>query len=90
MIINSCYMNAVPIRNLLTVVAALGRIAKRNGLVKVLSYLLGRDAPVLHLAVVRGLQGKIGRDFMDSTTARVTESQCGRSGQRRGKNVGLD
>jgi rhamnopyranosyl-N-acetylglucosaminyl-diphospho-decaprenol beta-1,3/1,4-galactofuranosyltransferase len=90
MIINSRYMNAVALRNVLTVVAALGRTGKRNGLAKVLSYLLGRDAPVLHLAVVRGLQGKIGKDFMDWTTGRVTESQCGRSALPRFKNVRRD
>ncbi len=67
MIINSRYMNAVPIRNVLTIVAALGRTAKRNGVAKLLSYLFGRDAPILYVAIVRGLQGKIGRDFMDWT-----------------------
>ncbi len=74
-IINSLYMNAVPIRNALTVAAALGRTAKRNGVRELMSYLLGQDAPVFYLAVARGLRGKIGRDFMDWTIRRADHGQ---------------
>jgi len=67
MILNGWHMNARTIRNVLTILAGLGRTAKRNGILKVLSYLLGADAPVLYFAIARGLSGKIGRDFRDWT-----------------------
>jgi hypothetical protein len=63
LILNSRYLNAVPLRNVLTIVAALGRTAKRNGLLTAASYVAGQKAPIFYLAVIRGLQGKVGRDF---------------------------
>lgn len=65
LILNSRYFNAVPLRNLLTILAALGRIANRNGLRAALSYPLGVNAPVFYRAVARGLLGMIGKDFVD-------------------------
>jgi rhamnopyranosyl-N-acetylglucosaminyl-diphospho-decaprenol beta-1,3/1,4-galactofuranosyltransferase len=62
-ILNSRYFNMVGLRNLLTVAAALGRTARRNGLLTALSYLAGWNAYWFYLAVIRGLQGRVGRDF---------------------------
>jgi rhamnopyranosyl-N-acetylglucosaminyl-diphospho-decaprenol beta-1,3/1,4-galactofuranosyltransferase len=64
-IINALHFNSVPIRNLLAVSAVLGRTAKRNGLLAVMSYLSGSRAPIFYLAILRGLGGKIGKDFVD-------------------------
>ena len=63
LILNARYFNLVPIRNLLAVMAVLGRSAKRNGLLAVMSYLFGPRAPIFYLAILRGLRGKIGKDF---------------------------
>jgi rhamnopyranosyl-N-acetylglucosaminyl-diphospho-decaprenol beta-1,3/1,4-galactofuranosyltransferase len=64
LILNARYLNAVPLRNLLTIVVALGRTANRNGLRAALSYPLGANAPVFYRGVVRGLRGVIGKDFV--------------------------
>jgi rhamnopyranosyl-N-acetylglucosaminyl-diphospho-decaprenol beta-1,3/1,4-galactofuranosyltransferase len=64
LVLNARYFNSVPIRNLLAVTAVLGRTAKRNGLLAVMSYLSGPRAPIFYLAIMRGLQGKIGKDFV--------------------------
>lgn len=64
LILNARYFNAVPLRNLLTVVVALVRTANRNGLQAALSYPLGANAPVFYRGVVRGLRGILGRDFV--------------------------
>jgi rhamnopyranosyl-N-acetylglucosaminyl-diphospho-decaprenol beta-1,3/1,4-galactofuranosyltransferase len=62
--LNALYFNSIPIRNLLAVIAVLGRTAKRNGLLAVISYLSGSRARIFYLAIVRGLRGKIGKDFV--------------------------
>jgi|SRR5579871_1276415 len=64
-VLNAWYFNFVPIRNLLAVIAVLGRTAKRNGLLAAMSYLSGPGAPIFYLAILRGLRGKIGKDFVD-------------------------
>jgi hypothetical protein len=64
LVLNGRYFNAVPIRNFLTVAAALGRTANRNGLLTALSYVMGARAPIFYLAVIHGLGGKIGKDFV--------------------------
>lgn len=64
LIVNARYFSAVPLRDLLTIVVALVRTANRNGLRTALSYLLGANAPVFYRGVVRGLCGKIGKDFV--------------------------
>jgi rhamnopyranosyl-N-acetylglucosaminyl-diphospho-decaprenol beta-1,3/1,4-galactofuranosyltransferase len=63
LVLNAQYFNLVPIRNLLAIIAVLGRSAKRNGLLAVTSYLSGSRAPIFYLAILRGLRGKIGKDF---------------------------
>lgn len=63
-VLNTLYFNLIPIRNLLAVIAVLGRTAKRNGLLAVISYLSGSRAPIFYLAILRGLRGKIGKDFV--------------------------
>jgi rhamnopyranosyl-N-acetylglucosaminyl-diphospho-decaprenol beta-1,3/1,4-galactofuranosyltransferase len=64
MVLNSLYFNSIHVRNLLAVMAVLSRTAKRNGLLAVVSYLSGSRAPIFYLAILRGLQGKIGKDFV--------------------------
>jgi rhamnopyranosyl-N-acetylglucosaminyl-diphospho-decaprenol beta-1,3/1,4-galactofuranosyltransferase len=64
LVLNALHFNLVPIRNLLTVIAVLGRTAKRNGLLALMSYLSGPRAPIFYLAILRGLRGKIGKDFV--------------------------
>ncbi len=63
LILNARYFNWAPMRNVLAVLAVLGRTAKRNGLLTALSYLSGHRAPVLYGAILRGLRGEIGADF---------------------------
>ena len=63
-VLNALYFNSIPIRNILAVIAVLGRTAKRNGLLAVMSYLSGYRAPIFYLAILRGLRGKIGKDFV--------------------------
>jgi rhamnopyranosyl-N-acetylglucosaminyl-diphospho-decaprenol beta-1,3/1,4-galactofuranosyltransferase len=64
LVLNARYFNLVPIRNLLAIIAVLGRTAKRNGLLAVMSYVSGLRAPIFYLAILRGLRGKIGKDFV--------------------------
>jgi len=63
LILNRRYLNLVFVRNILTIVAALGRTAYRNGLSEALSYLVGRNARTFYRAISRGLQDQIGKDF---------------------------
>jgi rhamnopyranosyl-N-acetylglucosaminyl-diphospho-decaprenol beta-1,3/1,4-galactofuranosyltransferase len=63
-ILNALYFNSIPIRNLLAVIAVLGRTARRNGLLAVISYLSVSRAAIFYLAILRGLRGKIGKDFV--------------------------
>jgi hypothetical protein len=63
-ILNRKYFNAVSLRNVLTIAAALGRTADRNGPSEAFSYPFGRNARVFYRAILRGLQGKIGKDFV--------------------------
>ncbi len=62
-ILNRRYLDLVPVRNFLTVVAALFRVGRRNGWTESFHYLLGRNRRVLWQAVGRGLQGRIAKDF---------------------------
>lgn len=63
LVLNARYFNMVWLRHGLAVVAVLARTASRNGLGAALSYVLGRKSPAFYLAIVRGLQGKVGKDF---------------------------
>jgi len=62
-IINRQYMNLAGIRNVLAVVAVLGRTMQRNGLFSTLDYIAGKHRHILSNAVKRGLHGQIGKDF---------------------------
>ena len=53
------------LRKLLSIAAALGRTANRNGLAGALSYPFGANAAMFYRAVARGLRGQIGKDFLD-------------------------
>ena len=63
LVLNARYFDAVWLRHGLTVATVLARTASRNGLGTVLSYLLGPKSPAFYMAIVRGLQGKVGKDF---------------------------
>ena len=63
MVLNARYFNMVWLRNVLAIAAVLTRTASRNGLGTALSYVLGRKSPAFYMAIVRGLQGKVGKDF---------------------------
>ena len=63
LVLNQRYFNAVWLRNAMAIVIALGRTARRNGFSEAMSYLVGRNAPVLRRAVASGLQGRLGKDF---------------------------
>lgn len=63
LVLNSLYFNAVWARHAMLLAAVLGRMASRNGLGFVVSFLVGRQAPSFYIAIVRGLQGKVGKDF---------------------------
>jgi len=64
LILNSLYFKSAVLRNILTVGVVLARTVNRNGLGEAFSYLCGPHAPVFYLAIARGLQGKIGKDFV--------------------------
>ena len=63
LVLNTRYFNAVWLRHAMAVLVVLGRIACRNGMLAALSFLLGTNAPTFYSAIVRGLQGKVGKDF---------------------------
>lgn len=63
LILNARYHNAVWLRHVLTLVAALWRTRQRNGWREMLSYLVGRNAHLLRRAVDRGLRGNVGNDL---------------------------
>lgn len=63
LVLNARYFNAVWLRHALAVLTVLGRTASRNGLGTALSFVLGARSPAFYLAIVRGLRGKVGKDF---------------------------
>ncbi len=63
LVLNTRYFNAVWIRHALTVAVVIMRTASRNNIRAVLSLLLGGNAPMFYLAIIRGLRGKLGKDF---------------------------
>lgn len=63
LILNARYFNAVWLRHAAAIAAVLGRTASRNGLGAALSLVAGASAPVFYTAILRGLQGRIGKDF---------------------------
>jgi GT2 family glycosyltransferase len=63
LILNRRYFNQVATRDVMAVVAALARTARRNSLAEAMSYVGGRRAPVLWKAVRNGFAGRVGKDF---------------------------
>ena len=63
LVLNARYFNMVWLRHGLAVAAVLARTASRNGPGTALSYVLGRQSRAFYMAIVRGLQGKVGKDF---------------------------
>ena len=63
LVLNTRYFNAVWIRHALTVAVVIVRTASRNSIRAALSLVLGANAPMFYLAIIRGLRGKLGKDF---------------------------
>lgn len=63
LILNRRYLDFMVVRNLLTVVAALGRTGRRNGWAQAWAYAGGRKRHLLRKAIARGLAGAVGKDF---------------------------
>jgi rhamnopyranosyl-N-acetylglucosaminyl-diphospho-decaprenol beta-1,3/1,4-galactofuranosyltransferase len=63
LILNRRYFNAIWLRHLMAVMAVLGRTASRNGIMTALSFVCGPQSSVFYMAIVRGLQDKVGKDF---------------------------
>ncbi len=65
LILNGRYFNAIWPRHLMAVMAVLVRTASRNGVLTALSYVGGTQSKAFYMAIVRGLRGKVGKDFND-------------------------
>ena len=63
LILNRRYFDKVVLRNVLTIIAALSRMASRNGWCEALAYVVGGKRHVLYSAIARGLRGQVGNDF---------------------------
>ena len=63
LILNKRYFSHAWLRNVMAIVAALGRTWLRNGQGEAISYLAGKRLPVFLQAVHAGLIGRLGRDF---------------------------
>lgn len=57
------YFNLSWLRNLLALAAVLARTANRNGVGTAISYVAGSNSTSLYLAIIRGIMGKVGKDF---------------------------
>ncbi len=65
LILNRRYFDSVGARNCAAVLAVLARTARRNGPLSALSLVAGRQAPSFYKGIVRGLQGRVAKDFDD-------------------------
>jgi len=63
LILNRRYMDNVVLRDVLTILAVVGRTFRRNGLWTALSYVLGGQSNTLYRAIQGGLTSRLGRDF---------------------------
>ncbi|MBX9815537.1 MAG: hypothetical protein A4S12_11830 [Proteobacteria bacterium SG_bin5] len=63
LILNTRHMRQAWLRHGLAIGVVIARVARRNGLGPALSYVAGRNLPLLARAVARGLRGEIGKDF---------------------------
>lgn len=64
LILNRRYFDWPRVRSVLTVLAALGRTASRNGWREASTYVIGARSSVLRKAVLRGLRGTPAKDFL--------------------------
>jgi rhamnopyranosyl-N-acetylglucosaminyl-diphospho-decaprenol beta-1,3/1,4-galactofuranosyltransferase len=64
LVLNRRYFDWVALRNILAVCAALGRTFSRNGPAEAFSYLFGKNASIFYRAIVLGLRGRVGKDFI--------------------------
>ena len=63
-ILNHRYFDQTVTRDFSTIAVAIGRTWRRNSPLDALSYLIGRNAPILWRAVMRGFNRRIGADFL--------------------------
>lgn len=63
LILNQRYFDWPWVRHGLAVSAVLVRTAQRNGLAEVFSLLVGKNSSAFYSAIVRGIMGKLGKDF---------------------------
>ena len=77
LILNTRYLNAVWIRHALTIAVVVVRTASRNSIRAALSLLLGKNAPIFYLAIIRGLRGKLGKILMSKFCALVAAAGSG-------------
>ena len=63
LVLNTRYFNAVWLRHAMTVAVVIFRTARRNNISAALSLVLGFNAPMFYSAIIRGLKGKLGKDF---------------------------
>jgi len=63
LVLNARYFNAVWLRHALTIAVVIVRVASRNNIGAALSLVLGANAPMFYSAIIRGLRGKLGKDF---------------------------
>jgi rhamnopyranosyl-N-acetylglucosaminyl-diphospho-decaprenol beta-1,3/1,4-galactofuranosyltransferase len=62
-VLNTRYFNAVWLRHAMIVAVVILRTANRNNIGAALSLVIGANAPMFYSAIIRGLQGKLGKDF---------------------------
>jgi GT2 family glycosyltransferase len=65
LILNRRYFDWVPLRNLLTIAAALMRTGRRNGWGEAWAYVGGRKRALLRRAISHGLAGRLGKEFCE-------------------------
>ncbi|MEQ1594206.1 MAG: glycosyltransferase [Casimicrobium sp.] len=63
LVLNARYFNIPWIRHVLLLGIVLVRMTARSGLAFSASLVAGRNAPIFYRAILRGLRGKIGKDF---------------------------
>ena len=63
LVLNTRYFNAVWLRHAMIVAVVIFRTARRNNIAAALSLVIGFNAPMFYRAIIRGLKGKLGKDF---------------------------
>ena len=62
-ILHGKYFDQVVLRNIFVIVAAIWRIARRNGLGTAIHYIVGGEGQILYRAMWRGLVGSVCKDY---------------------------